>query len=234
MRKRDTAMATEPGDEAGSPRVRPDSDLGRRVAQRREELGLTREETAARAGMDPGYLAYVESQTGVVSLEALTGLADALGMPVSALLGGGTEQPPGRGSPARGPVLEELSLAECREKLATGGVGRVVFSRSEGPEAAPVNYRFVGDAIVFRTAPGGALASVTGGEVAFEIDRIDEARSEGWSILVRGVAEAVTEPQEQQRLRDSADPQPWAGGERDVWVRIPLGTISGRRIRSGL
>ncbi|WP_189448249.1 helix-turn-helix domain-containing protein [Streptomyces abikoensis] len=227
-------MATEPGEGAGSPRVRPGSDLGRRVAQRREELGLTREETAARAGMDPGYLAYVETQAGVLSLEALSGLADALGISVSALLGGGTEQPPGRSSLARSPVLEELPLEECWEKLAAGGVGRVVFSRSEGPEAAPVNYRFVGDSIVFRTAAGGALASVVGGEVAFEVDRIDEARSEGWSILVRGVAEPVTDPQEQQRLRDIADPQTWAGGERDVWVRIPLGTISGRRIRSGL
>ncbi|GGP36822.1 hypothetical protein GCM10010214_07240 [Streptomyces abikoensis] len=204
------------------------------MAQRREELGLTREETAARAGMDPGYLAYVETQAGVLSLEALSGLADALGISVSALLGGGTEQPPGRSSLARSPVLEELPLEECWEKLAAGGVGRVVFSRSEGPEAAPVNYRFVGDSIVFRTAAGGALASVVGGEVAFEVDRIDEARSEGWSILVRGVAEPVTDPQEQQRLRDIADPQTWAGGERDVWVRIPLGTISGRRIRSGL
>ncbi|MFI9201591.1 pyridoxamine 5'-phosphate oxidase family protein [Streptomyces sp. NPDC053048] len=227
-------MATEPGDEAGSPRLRPGSDLGRRVAQRRAELGLTREETAARARMDPGYLAYVESQAGSVSLEALTGLANALETSVSALLGGGTEEPPGRGPLARSPVLEELSLAECWEKLAAGGVGRVVFSRSEGPEAAPVNYRFAGDAIVFRTAAGGALASVVGGEVAFEVDRIDEARSEGWSVLVRGVAEPVTDPQEQQRLRDTADPQPWAGGERDTWVRIPLGTISGRRIRSGL
>ncbi|MFF7728801.1 helix-turn-helix domain-containing protein [Streptomyces sp. NPDC008001] len=227
-------MATEPGDGAGSPRVRPGSDLGRRVAQRREELGLTREETAARAGMDPGYLAYVESQTGVLSLEALSGLADALGISVSALLGGDTEQPPGRGSLARSPVLEELPLEECWEKLAAGGVGRVVFSRSEGPEAAPVNYRFVGDAVVFRRAARGALASVVGGEVAFEVDRIDEARSEGWSILVRRMAEPVTDPQEQQHLRDIADPQPWAGGERETWVRIPLGTISGRRIRSGL
>ncbi|MCC2276010.1 pyridoxamine 5'-phosphate oxidase family protein [Streptomyces sp. ET3-23] len=227
-------MAAEPDDEAGSSRVPPGSDLGRRVAQRREELGLTREETAARAGMDAGYLAYVESRAGVVSLQTLTALAGALGTSVSALLGGGTEHPPGGGSPARAPVLEELPLAECWEKLAAGGIGRVVFARSEGLEAAPVNYRFAGDAIIFRTAAGGVLASAVGGEVAFEVDRIDEARNEGWSILVRGMAEPVTDPQEQQRLRESADPQPWPGGGRDTWVRIRLGTISGRRIRSGL
>ncbi|MFI1972125.1 helix-turn-helix domain-containing protein [Streptomyces cinnamoneus] len=227
-------MATEPGDEAGSPPVRPGSDLGRRVVGRREELGLTREETAARAGMDPGYLAYVESRAGVVPLEALTGLADALGTSVSALLGAGTEQPPGRGSLARSPVLEELPPAECREKLAAGGVGRVVFSTPEGPEAVPVNFRLVGDAIVFRTAAEGALAGTVGSEVAFEADRIDETRSEGWSVLARGAAAPVTEPEEQRRLRDTADPRPWAGGERDTWIRIPLGRVTGRRIRSGL
>ncbi|GHF53313.1 DNA-binding protein [Streptomyces mashuensis] len=227
-------MATEPGDGTGPPRPGPGSDLGRRLARRREELGLTREETAARAGMDPGYVAYAESQAGVVPMEALTGLAGALETSVPALLGGGTEQPPGRGSLARSPVLEDLPLAECREKLAAGGIGRVVFSRSEGPEAVPVNYAFMGDAIVFRTAAGSALAGVVGGDVAFEIDRIDEARNEGWSILVRGVAEPVTTPQEQECLRSSADPHPWPGGDRDTWVRIPVGTLSGRRIRSGL
>ncbi|MEU1376079.1 pyridoxamine 5'-phosphate oxidase family protein [Streptomyces triculaminicus] len=229
-------MGTEPGDEAG-PRPRrayPGSDLGRRVARRREELGLTREDAAARARLHPGYLEYVESQAGVVSMEALAAMAEALETSVSALLGAGTEQPPGRGPLARGPVLEELPSAECREKLASGGVGRVVFSTPNGLEALPVNFRLTGDAIVFRTAADGALAGAVGGDVAFETDRIDEARSEGWSILVRGVAELVTEPEERRHLRETTGPHPWAGGERDTWVRIPLGVVSGRRIRSGL
>ncbi|WP_338932795.1 pyridoxamine 5'-phosphate oxidase family protein [Streptomyces netropsis] len=227
-------MGTESGDKAGSRPAHPGSDLGRRVAGRREELGLTREDAAARARLDPGYLEYLESQAGVVSMEALTMMADALETSVSDLLGAGTERPPGRGPLARRPVLEELPSAECREKLASGGVGRVVFTTQEGPEAVPVNFRLVGDAIVFRTAAGGVLAGAVGTGVAFEVDRIDEARSEGWSILARGVAEPVTEPEEQQHLRETADPHPWAGGERDAWVRIPLGDISGRRIRSGL
>ncbi|MEV5505488.1 helix-turn-helix domain-containing protein [Streptomyces orinoci] len=227
-------MATEPADEAGSGRLRSGSDLGRRVARRREELGLTREEMAARARMDAGYLAYLESRTGSVSRETLTALAGALETSVAELQGAGLEQPPGRSSLAAAPHLERLSLPECREKLAAGGIGRVVFSRAEGPEVAPVNYRFVGDSIVFRTAAGGVLSGVVGGAVAFEIDRIDEVRNEGWSVLVRGVAQAVTEPQEQRRLGAGDGPRSWAGGERETWVRIPVGTISGRRIRSGL
>src|SRR5699024_6885374 len=35
-------------------------DLGRRVAQRRAELGLTREQIGLQARMDPGYVAYLE------------------------------------------------------------------------------------------------------------------------------------------------------------------------------
>ncbi|MGX8904185.1 helix-turn-helix domain-containing protein [Streptomyces netropsis] len=227
-------MSTEPGDGTGPLQARPGSDLGRRVARRREELGLTREEAATRASMDPGYLEYVESQAGVVSMEALTAMADALETTVSTLLGAGTEQLLGRGPLARRPALEVLPPAECREKLAHGGVGRVVFSAPEGPEAVPVNFRLVGDAIVFRTAAGGVLAGAVGSDVAFEVDRIDEARSEGWSILVRGVAEPVSEPEERQHLSETADPHSWAGGERHTWVRIPLGRITGRRIRSGL
>jgi hypothetical protein len=40
------------------------SDLGRRVAHRREELGLTRDEGARRAGMHSGYLDYCVLFTG--------------------------------------------------------------------------------------------------------------------------------------------------------------------------
>ncbi|MEV5379349.1 pyridoxamine 5'-phosphate oxidase family protein [Streptomyces nondiastaticus] len=227
-------MGTEHGDEAGSRQAHPGSDLGRRVARRREELGLTREDVATRARLNSGYLEYVESRAGVVSMEALTAVADALETTVSALLGAGTEQPQGKGPLARSPVVEELPPPECREKLSSGGIGRVVFSTSEGPEAVPVNFCLVGDAIIFRTAAGGVLAGAVGSDVAFEVDRVDEARSEGWSVLVRGVAEPVTEPEEQQHLRETAGPLAWAGGERDTWVRIPIGRTTGRRIRSGL
>ena len=39
-------------------------DLGRRLAARRTELGLTRAETAAQARMAPGYLQYLEEYPG--------------------------------------------------------------------------------------------------------------------------------------------------------------------------
>jgi hypothetical protein len=41
------------------------SDLARRVAHRRQELGLTYEEVAHRGGMDPSYLEYLEHSSSV-------------------------------------------------------------------------------------------------------------------------------------------------------------------------
>src|SRR5271169_6532212 len=70
------------------------------------------------------------------------------------------------------------------------------------------------------------------GRIAFEVDHIDEALSQGWSVLVRGRAHGVTHPAELEIVRRDAAIWPWPGGDRDVYVRIIPATISGRRIES--
>ena len=45
-------------------------------------------------------------------------------------------------------------------------------------------FRFVDGDIVFRTRAKGSLAAAAGFTVSFELDRIDEAMSEVWSVLV--------------------------------------------------
>jgi transcriptional regulator with XRE-family HTH domain len=62
-------------------------DLGRRVATRRQALGQTREQAAARAEMATSYLAYIEENPVVVRQECLMRLADALETTAEALLG---------------------------------------------------------------------------------------------------------------------------------------------------
>jgi hypothetical protein len=42
-------------------------DIGRRIAIRREELGKSQDEVAARTGIAPGYLRYVEQDATVPS-----------------------------------------------------------------------------------------------------------------------------------------------------------------------
>jgi transcriptional regulator with XRE-family HTH domain len=73
-------------------------DLGRRIYERRMELGLSREEVARRAGTDPGYFAYLEERSGArTGSEVLFHLASALGTTVARLQGEGFGEPVGTG-----------------------------------------------------------------------------------------------------------------------------------------
>ncbi|MFG2359009.1 pyridoxamine 5'-phosphate oxidase family protein [Streptomyces sp. NPDC048521] len=206
-------------------------DIGRRVAVERRRQGLSREEAAGRARISPDYLAYLEERPADPTLATLVRLADALGTTVTALRGGGIDLPPGQGYALPHPQLRDLDPDECRTLLSTHGVGRVAVSASDGsPAVVPVNYAVVADAIVFRTAPDSVAASAAGTEVAFEVDHVDEALSQGWSVLAVGPARAVTEPETVRRLTRQAQPTPWAGGERELWVSITPTSLTGRRI----
>ncbi|MFC5827506.1 helix-turn-helix domain-containing protein [Nonomuraea insulae] len=210
-------------------------DLGRRIIHHRERLGLTREQVAAHADMSPGYLKYLEENADTPDTGALYRLADALGTTVDDLLGGGQERPPGRGPATAHPSLETLEEAECLRLIEPGGIGRVAFNSSRGPTVLPVNYKMQHGAIVFRTATGGAMDQDlrTGLEgvdivIAFQIDKIDEANREGWSVLVQGPAHHV--PPEEATGVAGVGITPWAGGERQLYIRIVPSRVTGRRI----
>ncbi|MEV6945186.1 pyridoxamine 5'-phosphate oxidase family protein [Streptomyces sp. NPDC051172] len=206
-------------------------DLGRRLAARRAEVGLSRRETATRAGMAPGYLQYLEEHPGAApGPGVLLRLSQVLGTTVRDLTGGDTELPSGLGQASRSPDFTSLSVPECRALLSTHGVGRIAVPTASGPVVVPVNYSVVEGAIVFRTEPGSTPSQASGCQVAFEVDRIDDAFSSGWSVLVRGHARTVTDPEEVYRLAEGARSEPWAGGHRDQWVRIDPLAITGRRI----
>jgi transcriptional regulator with XRE-family HTH domain len=204
-------------------------DIGRRLALRRKQLGVTREETAARAGMAPSYLEYLETRPGEFGTGGLLRLAAALDTSLTELLGGETDLPPGRARAAAGPKLEVLEAQECWGRLAQRGVGRVAFSTLQGPVVIPVNYRVVDRTVVYRTAPGTVSAGAVGHRVAFEVDQVDDALSQGWSVLVVGPAD---HPAEADRPQEGHGPTPWAGGPRDLLVRISPDTVSGRIIRT--
>ncbi|WP_329531047.1 DUF1918 domain-containing protein [Streptomyces sp. NBC_01450] len=206
-------------------------DIGRRVGVERRRQGLSREETARRARMSPHYLAYLEERPANPTMAALIRLAAALGTTVTALLGGGIDLPPGQGHALLNPQLLDLSPDECRSLLSTHGVGRVAVSASDGrPAVVPVNYEVVDEAIVFRTAPDSVAAAAVEAEVAFEVDHVDEALSQGWSVLAVGPASVVTEPDAVRRLTQRAHTTPWPGGEREMWVSIRPTSLTGRRI----
>lgn len=219
--------------DTGEAKARPGhpGDVGRRVAHRREQLGLTREQAATRAGMAVNYLEYLESRPAAIDFDSLTRLAGALQTSIWYLLGGGLDVPPGQAAPLAHPVLEELAPWQCWAKLSPSGVGRVALSTPDGPLALPANYRVLDGTVLYRTTADSVLARAVGQRVAFEVDQLDEALSVGWSVLVTGTAEQVTDPEAITWFEQHADPRPWAGGDRDTWIRIRPTQITGRTIR---
>ncbi|GGW42929.1 hypothetical protein GCM10010503_19330 [Streptomyces lucensis JCM 4490] len=209
----------------------PQGDLGRRIERRRTELGLTVEDLAFRAAMAPSYLEHLEKHsTAAPEAGTLLRLAGALRTSTTELGGGNAGLPPGTGRAAAASRLTELSEQDCHRLLSTHGVGRIAVSTDAAPVVVPVNYGVVDDAVVFRTQRGTVSLQGLGREVAFEVDRVDDALSQGWSVVVRGPAEQVTDPDAVRRLAERAFSEPWAGGERDVWVRITITALTGRRI----
>jgi uncharacterized protein len=130
--------------------------------------------------------------------------------------------------PAGPPV--PLDREECDRLLATGSVGRVAYTDAALPQIIPVNYAMDGRSIVFRTTATGRLAaSCRDTVVAFEVDTLDGQAHAGWSVLVVGEAVAVTAESEIVRARQLPF-APWAAGQRDHYIRITPGIVSGRRV----
>jgi len=203
-------------------------DLARRLTHRRTELGLSTEELAKQAGIDAWFLAYFEqSADSTLTGGALRRLAVALDTTPSALEGGGVDRPPGTGRAGPNPALESLTPAQCEQHLSAGGVGRIILSTGSGPVAYPVNFVFVRGCVIFRTSD--AMVDNISGVVAFEVDHVDEAMKEGWSVLVRGHARVI-ENAEFRLVAATLDLEPWAGGARINVVSIAPFEVTGRVI----
>jgi len=221
----------EPGHEThGWPSPADPGDLSRRVAQRRTELHLSQAQLAARSGLSLRYLQYLERYPARPAPATLRQLAAALRTTPATLLGAGANVPPGQCRPAGLRFVRKLMPAECRRLIARGGVGRIAFGTLNGPVVVPVNFAVLADTLVVRTAEGTVIDGHADEQVALEVDHIDEALCQGWSVLVRGAAHRVAHPAELRRLQEEAAVWPWAGGEREVYVRIVPREITGRRI----
>jgi nitroimidazol reductase NimA-like FMN-containing flavoprotein (pyridoxamine 5'-phosphate oxidase superfamily) len=128
-------------------------------------------------------------------------------------------------------LSRELAFDECVRLLNAGVVGRIALTTPDGPHIIPLNYSVVDEALVVATSPYSALGTYGDGlVVAFEVDRFDYDSHTGWSVVVRGRAEAVKDPEEVQRLRHMWAPRPWADGSRNLLLRIPWTEVSGRSL----
>ncbi len=210
-------------------------DLGRRVRERREDRGLSREDAANSAGMAPTYLRYLEeSPRAAPPVAALHRLATLLETTVDALRGSGFSRPVGSDAHRAGsPRLDVLDDGTCLDLIRPGGVGRVVIDDETGPIALPVNYVTVDDDVVFQTGDGAIGAAVAAGRpLSVEIDHFDDTLAEGWSVLLRGHATIGTVP---ARGGSGGVPEieieSWAGAPRSTTVRLHPVQITGCQIR---
>ena len=128
--------------------------------------------------------------------------------------------------------LEILHLGDCFQLLQSATVGRIGFLCGGEVLILPVNFLVDGQDVVFRTGIGSKLSSIEVGHyVGFEVDSFDPAAKNGWSVLVRGLAEV--EPEEEGARLDALGLESWGVPASDrEWVRIRPMSITGRRIAS--
>jgi nitroimidazol reductase NimA-like FMN-containing flavoprotein (pyridoxamine 5'-phosphate oxidase superfamily) len=126
--------------------------------------------------------------------------------------------------------LEILDRDECLKLLSTARLGRVGITSGALPVILPVNFRLLGDTIVFRTGRGTKLDAATrGAVVAFEADTMDPLDHTGWSVMVTGVAHQVTDPDELEAVHPEKIAR-WAPTGDGCVVAISTELVSGRRL----
>jgi hypothetical protein len=143
----------------------------------------------------------------------------------------------GRQAAIREPVVEVLDEMACLSLISGGGVGRIGYTGRFGPAVLPVNYHVHEGTIVFRTGMGSAMVAdlrtgIADAEyrVAFEIDQMQPATQEGWSVLVQGAVHFVDSADELAPIAQLGV-QAWPGDPKEQFIRVIPRHVTGRRIR---
>ncbi len=127
--------------------------------------------------------------------------------------------------------MVELTVEECLALLRQRQVGRIAMTTSGGLRILPVSYSVVDEQIVFRTLPYGEIANnVVDAEVAFEVDELDESLQQGWSVMAAGRCHRIDDPDQVHQVRATANPEPWAAGQRNLYFRVEWTTLTGRQV----
>jgi nitroimidazol reductase NimA-like FMN-containing flavoprotein (pyridoxamine 5'-phosphate oxidase superfamily) len=129
----------------------------------------------------------------------------------------------------------EMTILERDESLrllASCRVGRIaVNAHGWPPVIRPVNFVFDERtrSVVFRSARGSKLtALLLARRAAFEVDGFN-GDGEGWSVIIQGRVQEVTNAAELTRLA-RLDLPAWVPGELPHWLRLATTAVSGRRI----
>jgi hypothetical protein len=130
-------------------------------------------------------------------------------------------------------TLVALGTTESLGLLSSHEVGRVVYTDGGLPAVTPVNYAYDDGRIYLRTSETSRLASkAPRAIVAFEVDEVDRSARRGWSVVVTGPCETVTEAADLTHI-DTLGLAPWASGEHKVVLAIATTIVTGYQIARG-
>ena|ERR1700676_902135 len=126
-----------------------------------------------------------------------------------------------------------LGEDESWSLLSSMSLGRFVTCLGGQPEIFPVNFVTQRPTVLFRTAEGTKLFSAAmNGRVAFEADYHDPARTDGWSVIVKGSAHVLSTSAELEEAQ-RAQLRTWTATVKRRYVRVIASEITGRRFKFG-
>lgn len=129
------------------------------------------------------------------------------------------------------PQARDLDARECTRLLREQHTGRVALATPDGPHIVPVPYTVLEDTIVVRTSSYSVLGSYgRDAMLAFEVHHHDPADRHGWSVVARGRAWAVTDPEETALVRSAWPVTPGSAAKLNVLLRFRWSTLTGRSV----
>lgn len=120
-----------------------------------------------------------------------------------------------------------LEPKACLRLLRTASLGRVVFTEAALPAVRPVTFAAPDGEVIISAGWGSWGPKLDGTVVAFEVEDIDPATRDGWSVVVVGRARLVTDPASLPGFPPAGE-RPW-GLEARLLVAIDIEHLSGRR-----
>lgn len=109
-------------------------------------------------------------------------------------------------------------------------VARVGLALHGVPVVLPVNFVIDHDEIVIRCTEGSKLdAALATDIVALEVDDYDQNAHTGWSVIVKGRARELTDPDEVDHA-DALGLHTWANDETNHYIAISIDLVTGRSI----
>ena len=130
--------------------------------------------------------------------------------------------------------ITPLSRPEALKRLSSVSLGRIVFTYQALPDIRPVNHLLDNDHLIIRSHMGTAAVSAIEGlvtVVAYEADDIDPVTHLGWSVIVKGIAELVRDPEEIRRYQRLL--RPWVLEHMDYVIRIKPEIVTGIELVPG-